>query len=61
MAKTSITMSDWIMQEVMATSGKNKSGRIEELIIKGMMYEKEQNYERNGLSEILSENLGNIA
>ena len=57
MAKTSITINDWIMEEIMCSSGNNRSARIEELIMKGMMYEKEQNYLRNGLYQTQSEKL----
>lgn len=60
MAQTTLSISDWIMQEIMASSGNNRSARIEELIIKGMMYEKEQNYVQNGQIRIQSENLAII-
>lgn len=57
MAQTTLSISDWLLQEIMQTTGNNRSARIEELIVKGMMYEKEQNYLRNGLYQTQSEKL----
>lgn len=42
MAQMGLSLSDWIMEEITKTTKKNKSRRIEELIIKGLMAEKEK-------------------
>lgn len=40
--KTTISLSEWVYNDMISSSS-NKSKRVEELIIKGAMYEKESN------------------
>lgn len=49
--KLCISLPNWIISEILSDS-KNRSGRIEELILKGYMAEKEKN--KNALNWILS-------
>ena len=45
MVKTiSISIDDWIAQRIDGTMGSNRSQRIQELIIKGMMQEQEERH-----------------
>lgn len=44
MAKFNISMDDWVVNEIVGSSAlKNRSARIQELVIKGQMYEESKN------------------
>lgn len=44
--KTAVALSEWVFNDIIGET-KNKSRRIEELIIKGYMAEKEQNLKKS--------------
>jgi hypothetical protein len=46
MVQTSISLSKWVLDEINKTPTNNKSKRIEELIIKGLMYEQRKYFEK---------------
>lgn len=63
MVKFNISMRDWIAETILSSSKGNRSARIEELIMKGLLYEKDQIYNqeisnlKNGLLRTTSDNL----
>lgn len=63
MRKISITLSDWLFSEAL-NQHHNKSDRIQELMIKGMMAERERSIRsenKNVASEISSHLYGGVA
>jgi len=53
LAKISITMNDWILKKVSETSKGNKSQRIEELIMRGLMDEQREYLQIKNKNEVL--------
>jgi metal-responsive CopG/Arc/MetJ family transcriptional regulator len=37
-----VSLSDWVVKKIDQTAGKNRSKRIEELVLKGLMVEQEE-------------------
>lgn len=59
MAKLNISMDDWVVDEIVGSAAlKNRSARIQELVIKGYMLESSRKNDENAVYRFLTHELG---